>query len=218
MKILFIILLCFTACAWGEPVIVQKPIMFNKERIELTKKYRKEHYGIDESKPITIVPRMIVLHWTEIPTFTATYDAFYQPTLSKSRSEIISAGNLNVSAQFLVNRDGVIYQLMPSNWMARHTIGLNNVAIGIENVGGVNGQQNLTEAQVRADAYLIRWLVKKYPTIQYLIGHYEYSEFRNSPLWQEKNPQYITPKTDPGPIFMRKVRADVADLHLKNHP
>ncbi len=55
--------------------------------------------------------------------------------------------------------------------MARHVIGLNHYAIGIENVGGVEGALELTEAQVQSNAYLVRYLKNKYPTIQYLIEH-----------------------------------------------
>jgi len=34
------------ANAFAKPVIIQKPILFNQERLELTREYRKEHYGI----------------------------------------------------------------------------------------------------------------------------------------------------------------------------
>ncbi len=105
---------------------------------------------------------------------------------------------------------------MPSNWMARHVIGLNNIAIGIENVGGIHKQLELTEAQVNANAVLIRMLVKQYPTIHYLIGHYEYLKFKNSPLWEEKDSAYFTKKIDPGDSFMHRVRAKVVDLKLKS--
>ena len=49
-----------------------------------------------------------------------------------------------------MDRDGAVYRLMPETWMARHTIGLNRVAIGIENVGGPRWP--LTPEQLRADA------------------------------------------------------------------
>ena len=44
----------------------------------------------------------------------------------------LSYGTLNVGAQFLVGRDGAIWQLMPETALARHAIGLNWCAIGIE--------------------------------------------------------------------------------------
>ena len=178
--------------------------------MELTRQYRFKHYGIN-AKSIKIKPRMIVLHWT-CTNFQDAYDIFY-PAVLRNRIDINKGGDLNVSAHFLVDRDGKIYQLMPTNWMARHTIGLNNIAIGIENVGGVGDIENLTQAQVDTNIYLIRGLKKQYPDIKYLIGHYEYGKLRNTKLWQEKNSDYFTDKKDPGEKFMRLVRNG-----LKNPP
>lgn len=217
-KIKFIGLLVyfFLVNALGSPVVIQKPIQFDQQRVELTQQYRNLHYGID-TRSIVIVPQMIVLHWTATKTLQAAFDLFYPPLLT-GRKDIKADSLLNVSAQFLVDRDGTIYQLMPDNWMARHVIGLNNIAIGIENVGGENNQSNLTEAQVASNVFLIRYLIKQYPTIHYLIGHFEYQEFKNSPLWQEKQPNYITQKFDPGSEFMQKVRERITDLSLKGPP
>lgn len=63
----------------------------------------------------------------------------------------------------MVDRDGSIYQLMPEKWMARHVIGLNHYAIGIENVGGINGKDDLTDAQARANAFLVCYLKGNIP-------------------------------------------------------
>jgi N-acetyl-anhydromuramyl-L-alanine amidase AmpD len=107
----------------------------------------------------------------------------------------------------VVDRDGKIYQLMPTNWMARHTVGLNNIAIGIENVGGYSNQaEDLTDAQVAANIQLVKYLKKQYPEITYLIGHFEYGEFRKTKLWEEKDKNYFTHKVDPGKKFMCQVR------------
>jgi N-acetyl-anhydromuramyl-L-alanine amidase AmpD len=184
--------------------INQKPIVFDKERIDLTKQYRSQHYGI-KSESIVIKPRMIVLHWTCSKTLQSTYNTFEHAILDGC-PDIKKSGNLNVSSHFLVDRDGKIYQLMPTNWMARHTIGLNNIAIGIENIGGVDGREDLTVAQVTANVQLAHYLKAQYPSITYLIGHYEYGKFRGTNLWQEKDSNYFTNKTDPGKKFMRAVR------------
>lgn len=215
-RLIFIVIYFLSTAVLADPVIIQKPILFDAKRIELTQEYRKQHYGI-EKKSIVIIPQMIVLHWTAFDSFKDSYKMFY-PAMIENRPDIVYASVLNTSAQFLVDKDGTIYQLMPSNWMARHVIGLNTIAIGIENVGGANGVQNLTEAQVKADVALVRYLVKKYPSIHYLIGHYEYGRFRDSPLWLEKDPNYMTRKVDPGPIFMQEVRKKVVDLGLKSQP
>ena len=194
-------------------IIIQKPIIFDSERTFLTQQYRKQHYGI-EKQSISIIPEMIVLHWTEINNFEESFKTFY-PTILRGRKDIAAASKLNVSAHYLVDRDGSIYQLMPDNWMGRHVIGLNTIAIGIENVGGANNIENLTEQQVAADSYLVCILKQKYPSIKYLIGHYEYLQFRHTPLWLEKDPNYFTSKTDPGKKFMVQVRAHVKDFFIR---
>lgn len=190
------------------------PISFSEERIKMTREYILNHYGL-AVEHIEIEPKIIVLHWTAIDDFERTFAVFDRETLDESRPELQSAGQVNVSIQFVVDRDGTIHRLMPETWMARHCIGLNYSAIGIENVGGSNGIDNLTRAQTRADIALIRYLKKKYPSIAYLIGHHEYREFEGHPLWLEKNEGYRTEKIDPGDRFMRAVREGVADLQLK---
>ncbi|KGP62948.1 N-acetylmuramoyl-L-alanine amidase [Legionella norrlandica] len=197
------------SCYEPQPII-QKPIQFDEERIALTRDYQLTHYGID-SKSIEIEPKMIVLHWTCIPKLDITLRIFDPPALPSSsprRSEL--PGDLNVSSHFLVDRDGSIYQLMPETWMARHVIGLNHYAIGIENIGGVDGKDDLTEEQARANAFLVCYLKQKYSKIKYVIGHNEYLKYKKTALWLEKDPNYQTDKTDPGPTFVKRVKQLVA--------
>ena len=185
--------------------IHKAPIQFGKERIALTRDYQLTHYGI-RSKSIKIDPKMIVLHWTSISSIQDTYRIFYPATFPKNSPRIKDLpGSLNVSSHFLVGRDGTIYQLMPDNWMARHVIGLNHYAIGIENIGGIDGKDDLTAAQVKANAFLVCYLRKKYSKIQYVIGHNNYLKFKNTALWQELDLDYQTDKYDPGPTFVNKV-------------
>lgn len=98
---------------------------------------------------------------------------------------------------------------------ARHVIGLNHTAIGIENVGGSNAP--LTKAQLKANEALIRYLSSRYD-IEYVIGHYEYPLFVGHPLWKEKDENYRTSKVDPGKSFMRKIRKRLDDLDLQGAP
>lgn len=202
-KIAFFIFLSFLFQTTHALSIIQKPIIFNQTRIKLTQVYQREHYGI-ASDSIAIKPQIIVLHWTQTATLTQAFNEFNSPYLPSQRSEL--PGRLNVSAHYLVDRDGTIYQLMPDHWMARHVIGLNHCAIGIENVGGVNDEPDLTEAQAQANANLILYLKNKYPSIRYVIGHMDYLQFKNTPLWLEKNPHYRTIKQDPGKDFMQRVK------------
>lgn len=211
MKI-FITFLCIInslvhAFSCHDPQLIHKtPIQFDNERIALTQQYQLMHYGID-SNSIEIIPKMIVLHWTCIPTFEATFRTFNSPTFPQnSPRKKDLPGNLNVSSHFVVDRDGTIYQLMPENWMARHVIGLNHYAIGIENIGGVGGRDDLTDAQAKANAFLVCYLKKKYPEINDVIGHNDYLNFKKTSLWLELDPHYQTDKTDPGPHFLDKVK------------
>jgi beta-N-acetylhexosaminidase len=195
--------------------IIQKPITFKQERIEMTKRYIQEHYALDV-EDIQIKPQVIVLHWTAIMDFEKCFSLLEPEHLLSHRSDISDAGALNVSAHFLVKRDGSIYQLMPTDSMARHVIGLNYSSIGIENVGGEgNVKEDLTPAQVEANIALVKYLKHQYPQIEYLIGHHEYLEMQDSPLWLERDPNYRTDKADPGESFMKAVRAEIQTLGLK---
>lgn len=136
--------------------IIQRPIEFNQERIDLSLDYMRTHYGIVQKTP-TINPLMIVLHYTEVGTLEHNI-RYFNNTYLNGRKNLSRESALNVSSQFIIDRDGSIYQLMPPTQFARHTIGLNYCAIGIENIGG--SKQPLTEAQAEANAKPIRYLTK----------------------------------------------------------
>jgi len=189
-----------------------RPLPFGPERTAATLDYVRERYDDPDAESVQFVPRMVVVHWTAIPTLRATWDAFAPETLDGGRPDIAQAGRVNVSSQFLVDRDGTIYQLLPETVVARHVIGLNRAAIGIENVGGPEAP--LTDAQLRANAALVTHLAKKYPTIRYLIGHLEYTAWEGSTLWEERDPGYRTEKTDPGVDFLARLRARLVPLGL----
>lgn len=209
-----LVILIFSLPAFGQTFrIFEKPIIFNEEREQLSLEYLEKRHGILQHSA-SITPKMIVVHWTAVPTLEATFDVF-NPVHLGGRPELTTASNLNVSAQFLVDRDGAIFRLLPDTTFARHTIGLNYMAIGIENIGGPDSP--LTNAQVKANADLIRYLSKKYP-IEYVIGHHEYYAFQGSDLWKETDPNYLTQKVDPGDKFMKKLRKKLQPLNFKSKP
>lgn len=203
------------------PKIVGKFIEYGPERQRLTIQYRKAHQD-PKADSIQIVPRMVVLHYTVIPTFDATWKYFNSVHAETARAALSGAGDVNVSAQFLVDRDGTIYRLMPETEMARHCIGLNHVSIGVENVGD-GDKLPLTPEQVESNARLVRYLAGKFK-IEYLIGHQEYRRMEKAkfadgtPVFLELDPQYRNQKQDPGDEFMKKVREKVADLKLAGPP
>ncbi len=212
--ILFLLILNFSPAQNSDFKVINKPINYSPERISLSLEYLKEHHGLTQKSPI-IIPKMIVLHYTAGGTVESNFKYFNKTHLENARNTLKKQSTLNVSSQYIVDRDGTIYQLMEPNMFARHTIGLNYCAIGVENIG--SKKQPLTEKQVAANAQLVRYLTQKYK-IEYLIGHSEYGVFRNSKLWKESDPKYFTGKEDPGKDFMTKVRLQVADLKLKDKP
>ncbi len=209
----FVAVSCYGSCIAQKTEIklVDKPVVFDEERRQLSLEYLARRHGIQQTEPY-IKPKMIVLHWTAIPTLNATFDVF-NPSVLPGRPDLQAASRLNTAVPFLVDRDGTIYRLLPDTTFARHCIGLNHCAIGIENVGN----DDLTDAQLEANVKLVRYLKRKYD-IEYLIGHYEYKDFIGTPLWKETDPNYLTEKTDPGKTFMKNVRQRVKDLKLKGSP
>ncbi len=201
------------------PPIVEHLLPWSTDRERLTVSYLRAH----RTAPLTgnaevdtrMVPRAIVLHWTAGPTASSAWHTF-APALLAGRADLADAGALNVGAHFLVDRDGTIERLADETRILRHCIGLNHVAIGIENVGG-GVELPLTEAQVAANAALVRGLAARHP-IEVLLGHLEYRRMESSPLFEERDPAYRTQKPDPGADFMVRVRAAVADLGLAAPP
>jgi N-acetylmuramoyl-L-alanine amidase len=218
IKQLLLIVLCSSAAlnlrAQVTFRIFDKPILFDEERKQLSLEYLEKRHGLKQTQP-TIKPIMVVLHWTVIPSVEQTFNAFNKSKLPGARKEIATASALNVSSQFLIDRDGTIFRLLPDTVFARHVIGLNYCAIGVENIG--SDKNPLTPAQLVANEQLIRYLKSKYP-IEYVIGHYEYTLFKNTPLWKETDPAYSTHKTDPGVDFMKKIRGQIKDLNIKGAP
>jgi len=220
-KTLLISLSLFTLLLANEPQtlkIIDKPIDFGKERIAMTKSYIKDHYGLKVNN-IKITPKIIVLHWTAEMSFDKSFKRLQPQKLLTDRKDIAKASLLNVSAQFLVARDGTIFRLMPENWMARHVIGLNYTSIGVENVGGKGNKiDDLTPAQRKSNIALVKYLKVKYPSIEYLIGHHEYRQMESTSLWLEKDKGYRTVKSDPGKKFMSDIRRATKSLKLKTPP
>ncbi|HIC43119.1 MAG TPA: N-acetylmuramoyl-L-alanine amidase [Sulfurimonas sp.] len=202
-----VFLFLFLALKLYALVIIDKPITFDKERIYLAQKYISKHYGL-EVKNINITPRLIVIHWTAENDFNKSFNHFKDSSLPLDRPYLAKASTLNVSSHFLISRQGKIYRLMPENIMARHVIGLNYNAIGIENVGGEKNLNNLTSAQLQANIDLISYLKAKYKSLKYLIGHHEYTQCQDLEFWLEKDKNYQTTKYDPGDTFMSKLRSE----------
>jgi N-acetylmuramoyl-L-alanine amidase len=198
-------------------------IPYTEKREKLTQAYLAAHIGEervtdDAAADSRMEPRVVVLHWTGGCCHKSAWNMF-QPERRPHRPDLKGAKALNVSAHFVVARNGTIYRLIEADRVARHTIGLNHLAIGVENVGD-GKQYRLTQAQIDANIALMRYLKASFPDITHLIGHHEYRAFEHAghDYFQEHDTKRRTRKVDPGEDFMAAVRAGVADIGLLGPP
>jgi hypothetical protein len=89
----------------------------------------------------------IVLHCTEA-------------SLASTLQEFQKSDGRQVSAHYVIDRHGDIYQMVSDSDRSNHCMGANQNSIGIEHVGGETDL--LTVPQAAASAALIRWLMEQY--------------------------------------------------------
>jgi hypothetical protein len=145
-------------------------IDFPARRKEEMAKYSLRHYG---SSSWQLKPTMIVLHFTETDTAAQARNTF--------ANDSPNLGELpGTCAHFIVAQNGDVWQIVPTNIRCRHTIGLNDQAIGIEIVQRTQGnsshwadQQILDRpAQIGAVLALLRSLQREYAiSMSSIIGH-----------------------------------------------
>jgi N-acetyl-anhydromuramyl-L-alanine amidase AmpD len=158
------------------PPIVQKPIELTAKRKQEMVEYAFRHYGI-RSATLTR-PKVIVEHYTVTPDVQSTYDVFAPDQPDVELNELPG-----LCSQFVIGRDGTIYQLTPLSFMCRHTVGLNYTALGIEHVGSSDEEILSNPAQMRASLRLTRWLrCRSHIAVKNVIGH---NESRSSPYHHE---------------------------------
>lgn len=187
--------------------IIQKRIMWTDNRENLIRQYARTHYGMDINR---IIPQAIVVHWTVANNHEGVWNYFYGETMPDD-----GGGTLNVASHYIVARDGTIFQLTDETALNRHSIGYNWCSIGIENCGGEEGREDMTQAQLESNIKLIRYLRLKYPTISYVWGHYQQHKAKATGLFIEKlGDDYWAEKVDPGPIFMKGLREGLSDTNL----
>lgn len=160
-----------------KPTIVQKSIPITSARRAQTRAYAKRHYGKATS---TIArPRVIVEHWTASATASSAFSTF-----ASNAPDVELHERPGVCSQFLIDRGGRILQLTPIRFLCRHTVGLNDRAIGIEHVGVSDGDVLSHRRQMAASYRLTRWLKCKYDIeTSDVIGH---SESLSSPYHHER--------------------------------
>lgn len=152
-------------------------------------------------------PKIIVIHYTALSSLTFTLNTFKPAVIPDHREKIAPYGRLNVGVHFVVSPEGEPYSLLPTTVMGRHVTGYNHVSIGIENVAATSDE--LTKEQIRQNAKLVAFLLKRHPEIEYLIGHHEYMHIRYPHyVYYTAHDKSYEPliKVDPGFTFMRQLR------------
>jgi hypothetical protein len=184
--------------AAARPSIRWHPIPFGSDRRRQMRAYSRRHYGLDRAR--LLEPKVIVEHFTASSTLPPAYDTF-----AANRPDVELGERPGVCAHFIVDRDGTIHQLVSLRWMCRHTIGLNQTAIGIEHVG-VSDRDVMGRARQRqASLRLTAWLQERFGIDDGdVIGH---AESLSSP-YHEEHVARLRRRThgDFAPAAMRRYR------------
>lgn len=144
--------------------------------------YVRRHYG-GFMRPTwrLLDPKVIVIHYTDSPDFTSTYNTFAADVPDAELHELPGT-----CAHFVIDQHGTIHQLVSLGTMCRHTVGLNWTAIGIEHVAYSDAQVLDNGKQLSASLRLVRWLRCRFHIqIKNVIGH---NESLSSPYHREDVP------------------------------
>jgi N-acetylmuramoyl-L-alanine amidase len=169
--------LAVSAGGSAPPSIVQSRIPFPEKRKLETRRYASRHYGLRTYR--LRHPRVIVEHYTGGESYRSAYDTFARDAPDIELHELPG-----LCAHFIVDRNGVVHQLVSLRLICRHTVGLNWTAIGIEHVGTSDSEILANRRQLRASLRLTRWLQSKFGIeTRNVIGH---SESLTSPYHRER--------------------------------
>ncbi len=161
------------------PNMTAKLIPFGYRRKMQMARYSQRHYG--ERRFRLRDPKVIVEHYTDGPSMISAWWTMANNTKNLGESP-------GVCAHFIVDERGRIIRVVPLGLRCRHTIGLNQTAIGIEHVGTSDRDVMTRQPQRRASYRLTLWLMAKYGiNVGNVIGH---GESLRSPLRHEGYPSW----------------------------
>lgn len=178
-----------TSNALKKPAVVKKYIAYGAGRKQQMTDYSRRHYGAKYASYVLANPKVVVLHHTDGADWQSAWSYFNANTAYVINGVKEKPG---VSAQFIIAKDGTIYQLMPLTYRARHAIGMNHVSFGIEfcqESAGHDGhwmeRQILGRPkQVNAGLRLVRWLQDHYGIkTRDVVGH---ATANSSPYFLDK--------------------------------
>lgn len=146
---------------------IKRWIPFGVKRKREMATYSKRHYGRREWRLIR--PRVIVEHISVAPNVGSVWKAFASDRPDPELGELP-----NVCAHFVVSATGRVYQLVGLKRRCRHTIGLNQVAIGIEHIGFRDRDLLRNRREMRSSVRLTWRLRCRYGIpVRDVIGHRE---------------------------------------------
>ncbi|TFG69981.1 MAG: N-acetylmuramoyl-L-alanine amidase [Solirubrobacterales bacterium] len=165
------------------PGIEFDPIPYGHARKRQMAGYSERHYGRRAWRLNRRQMRAIVLHYTAGPSYGSAWSTFASnaPALGERPG---------VCAQFVVDKDGTIYQLTRLTVRCRHAIGINNRSLGVEMVQEDLGSSTATaqailarRTQANAAVRLVSWLKQRYRVrMRNVIGH---AMVNDSPLFED---------------------------------
>jgi N-acetylmuramoyl-L-alanine amidase len=157
------------------PEIVWRKIPFGAKRKRQMAAYSARHYG--ERTWELADPRVVVEHYTSGTSFDSAWNHF-----AANGSHL--GEKPGVCAHFLIDTDGIVYQLVNLGVRCRHAIGMNWTAVGIEHVGTSAGGILRNGPMLRASLRLTAWLMLRYGIdVGNVIGH---AEILQSPYHRER--------------------------------
>jgi len=162
--------------------------------------YAKRHYG---KNGISLQPKLIVEHFTQTTNFGSAFSTF-----AANQADVEFHELPGVCAHFLIDSNGRIWNLVPITIMCRHTVGLNDRAIGIEHVGMSDASIMGNRRQLAASIKLTRWLRCRFRIpVRDVIGHNESLSSR----WYHERVAAFRGQThnDMSPSTMRRYRSIV---------
>jgi hypothetical protein len=193
------------------PPITVKLIPFGATRKAQMADYSQRHYH-QHSWKLT-EPKVVVLHHTAGATWQPAWWTFANNTAYASIPG--KPEKPGVSAHFIIDKDGTIYQCLPLSVRGRHAVGMNWTSIGIEFVqemkSGKDGhwmdrQILARKAQANAGLRLVRYLRARFDIKKSdVVGH---ATANGSPYFKE----YMGIKNAAGDWFAAEVRAFRARL------
>jgi N-acetylmuramoyl-L-alanine amidase len=158
-----------------KPPIVRRLSPYGDRRRHQMAAYSKRHYGAWRWR--LREPVAIVQHYTTGTTWQGAWNTFAANTRHLGEYP-------GTCTHFIVHTDGTIFQLVRLWIRCRHTIGMNQLSIGIEHVGRSDAEVIGNRRQMDASLDLTLWLVARFGIeTRNVIGH---GESLHSPLRYER--------------------------------